>query len=78
MYDNDLVFMSCGYLNLQDLEDIVIIAMLDVHFLSFTSLQSILNASNQLAFMIKESQYMGGPEGSIPVLVNSVRRHHYL
>ncbi|KAA0043343.1 putative ribose-5-phosphate isomerase 4 [Cucumis melo var. makuwa] len=34
--------------------------------------KSILNASNQLAFMIKESQYMGGPEGSIPVLVNSL------
>ncbi|XP_022142641.1 probable ribose-5-phosphate isomerase 4, chloroplastic isoform X2 [Momordica charantia] len=34
--------------------------------------KSILNASNQLAFMIKESQYMDGPEGSIPVLVNSL------
>ncbi|KAG7012583.1 putative ribose-5-phosphate isomerase 4, chloroplastic [Cucurbita argyrosperma subsp. argyrosperma] len=36
------------------------------------SSQSILNASNQLAFMVKDSQYMGGPEGSIPVLVNSL------
>lgn len=34
--------------------------------------KSILNASNQLAFMVKDSQYMGGPEGSIPVLVNSL------
>lgn len=76
MYDNNLVFMSGEDLNVQDLEYIDII-VIDVHFLSFISLQSILNASNQLAFMIKESQYMGGPEGSIPVLVNSVRRHHY-
>ena len=55
----------------------LIIAVLIVHFLFFIYLQSILNASNQLAFMVKDSQYMGGPEGSIPVLVNSVRRHQY-
>lgn len=36
-------------------------------------LQSILNAANKLVFMITENQYKSGPDGSIPVLVNSVR-----
>ena len=35
-------------------------------------LQSILNAANKLVFIIEESQYKGGLEGSIPVLIQSV------
>ncbi|KAE7996010.1 hypothetical protein FH972_000759 [Carpinus fangiana] len=34
--------------------------------------KSILNAANTLAFMVKESQYKGGLDGSIPVLVQSL------
>jgi hypothetical protein len=37
--------------------------------------QSILNAANTLAFMVKESQYKGGLDGSIPVLVQSVSNY---
>jgi hypothetical protein len=35
-------------------------------------LQSILKAANKLVFMITENQYVGGLEGSIPVLVQAV------
>ncbi|CAB4307046.1 unnamed protein product [Prunus armeniaca] len=34
--------------------------------------KSILNAANKLVFMITENQYKSGPDGSIPVLVNSL------
>ncbi|KAL5097780.1 hypothetical protein RYX36_002107 [Vicia faba] len=34
--------------------------------------KSILNAANKLAFIIEESQYKGGLEGSIPVLIQSL------
>lgn len=34
--------------------------------------KSILKAANKLVFMITENQYMGGPEGSIPVLVQAL------
>lgn len=32
----------------------------------------MLNAANKLVFIIEENQYKGGPEGSIPVLIQSV------
>ncbi|CAK8531490.1 unnamed protein product [Lathyrus sativus] len=34
--------------------------------------KSILNAADKLAFIIEESQYKGGLEGSIPVLIQSL------
>ncbi|KAL4627919.1 hypothetical protein ACB092_05G201300 [Castanea dentata] len=34
--------------------------------------KSVLNAANKLAFMITESQYKGGLDGSVPVLVQSL------
>ncbi|XP_021912345.1 probable ribose-5-phosphate isomerase 4, chloroplastic, partial [Carica papaya] len=34
--------------------------------------KSILNAANQLVFMIMENQYKGGLDGSIPILIQSL------
>ncbi|KAK4588804.1 hypothetical protein RGQ29_019703 [Quercus rubra] len=34
--------------------------------------KSVLNAANKLAFMITESQYKGGLDGAVPVLVQSL------
>uniref|UniRef100_A0A7N2LRE5 ribose-5-phosphate isomerase n=1 Tax=Quercus lobata TaxID=97700 RepID=A0A7N2LRE5_QUELO len=40
--------------------------------------KSVLNAANKLTFMITESQYKGGLDGAVPVLVQSVRSYtHY-
>lgn len=35
-------------------------------------MQTILEAADQLIFIIKEKQFKGGVEGSVPVLIKSV------
>lgn len=37
-------------------------------------MQSIVKAADEAVFMVKEEQYKSGLEGSIPVLVQSVRK----
>lgn len=37
--------------------------------------QSVLNAANTLALMVKESQHKGGVDGSVPVLVQAVSNY---